>query len=447
MLSLALGAAPAYDPWAWIIWGREILHLHLVTTGGPTWKPLPVILTTLFAPFGSAAPDLWLVVARAAGAMAVGLSGLLAYRMTPQASRAGRVLATGLAVAGVIALSQFLMSAAQGESEGLLLAFVLLAILRHLDGAPRHALWLGFAAALIRPETWPLLVLYGLYVGRRDAGGRMLVAGALLLVAALWFLPDLWGSGSATRGVQWAQYPRAGSAAFANCPFCSELSGHAWPLLSAPFKVGVLLGLGFAAAAWRMRRGLAGTVLILVFAAIAWILEEALLTQVGFSGSERYLLAPMALLIVAGAAGWGLAFGWAASWRSGSRVPALTLVLALVALTVIAPPRGSHLGGLASAQRAQADLRRDMSHALAAAGGARLLACGPLQTNPSDAPLAAWTLGAQMLSTESSHGKVLIQAPSAQSPAAAPPVPASRPYRLVAASGVVRVFSVCPALG
>src|SRR5438128_1722822 len=47
--TLPLQAAPSYDPWAWIIWGREILHVGLLTTGGPTWKPLPVIFTTVFA--------------------------------------------------------------------------------------------------------------------------------------------------------------------------------------------------------------------------------------------------------------------------------------------------------------------------------------------------------------------------------------------------------------
>src|ERR1700754_4177947 len=68
-LSLLVPAAPTYDPWAWIIWGREILHLDLSTVDGPSWKPLPVLLTTPFALFGGLAPDLWLFVARA-GAIA-----------------------------------------------------------------------------------------------------------------------------------------------------------------------------------------------------------------------------------------------------------------------------------------------------------------------------------------------------------------------------------------
>ena len=41
-LSLLLPSEPSYDPWAWIVWGREIAFLELDTTGGPSWKPLPV---------------------------------------------------------------------------------------------------------------------------------------------------------------------------------------------------------------------------------------------------------------------------------------------------------------------------------------------------------------------------------------------------------------------
>src|SRR5689334_23990564 len=63
-LSLLYPSTPTYDPWAWIIWGREIAHLDLQTTGGPSWKPLPVIFTTVFSVFGSIAPNLWLAVAR-----------------------------------------------------------------------------------------------------------------------------------------------------------------------------------------------------------------------------------------------------------------------------------------------------------------------------------------------------------------------------------------------
>ena len=51
-LSLFFYATPTYDPWAWILWGREIAHLDLLTEGGPSWKPLPVVFTTVFSLFG-----------------------------------------------------------------------------------------------------------------------------------------------------------------------------------------------------------------------------------------------------------------------------------------------------------------------------------------------------------------------------------------------------------
>src|SRR4051795_9476322 len=79
-LSLLGPAVPTYDPWAWIIWGREITHLDLNTVSGPSWKPLPILLTTPFALLGdAAAPALWLLVARAGGLLAIAM----AYRLPP----------------------------------------------------------------------------------------------------------------------------------------------------------------------------------------------------------------------------------------------------------------------------------------------------------------------------------------------------------------------------
>ena len=58
--TLLIPSTPSYDPWAWLVWGREIAHANLHTTGGPTWKPLPVIFTTVFALFGGAFASLLL---------------------------------------------------------------------------------------------------------------------------------------------------------------------------------------------------------------------------------------------------------------------------------------------------------------------------------------------------------------------------------------------------
>src|SRR5919201_4344519 len=116
-LSLLEPSAPTYDPWAWIIWGREIAHLNLDTVEGPSWKPLPVLLTTPFSLFGGAAPYLWLVVARASTLAA----GLVVYRLA--ARLAG--VAVGVCAAALLAASTwFLRNAILGNSEGLLILFV-----------------------------------------------------------------------------------------------------------------------------------------------------------------------------------------------------------------------------------------------------------------------------------------------------------------------------------
>jgi hypothetical protein len=71
--SLALPAAPTYDPWAWVVFGREIVGPGpgLSTVSGTGWKPLAVLFTAPLGLFGSAGPSLWLVVVRCAGLVAM----------------------------------------------------------------------------------------------------------------------------------------------------------------------------------------------------------------------------------------------------------------------------------------------------------------------------------------------------------------------------------------
>src|SRR3954451_17471851 len=98
-LSLLGPAMPTYDPWAWIIWGREITHLDLNTVSGPSWKPLPILFTTPFALLGdAAAPGLWLLIARAGGLLAIAMAYRLGSRLGGRA--AGLIAAAALGLAG-----------------------------------------------------------------------------------------------------------------------------------------------------------------------------------------------------------------------------------------------------------------------------------------------------------------------------------------------------------
>src|SRR5579859_2149661 len=95
-----LPTVPSYDPWSWIVWGREVFdpHLSFAVGGGPSWKPLPVCFTAVFGLFGGAAPTLWVITARVGGLLAL----VAAYRLG--ALLAGRLGTHGWAavVAGVI---------------------------------------------------------------------------------------------------------------------------------------------------------------------------------------------------------------------------------------------------------------------------------------------------------------------------------------------------------
>src|SRR5580692_11196629 len=75
-----LPTVPSYDPWSWIVWGREVTdpHLSFIVNGGPSWKPLPMIFTTIYGVFGGPAPTLWVITARIGGLL--GLWG--AWKLT-----------------------------------------------------------------------------------------------------------------------------------------------------------------------------------------------------------------------------------------------------------------------------------------------------------------------------------------------------------------------------
>jgi hypothetical protein len=495
--SLLIPSTPSYDPWSWLIWGREIVHLKLHTTGGPSWKPLPVVFTTLFAPFGRAAPDLWLLVARAGALMAVAMVCKLCVRFTLNLSRgisvpeAGRttmvvpvVVAAGIAAVGLTFSVGFISDNALGYSEGLMTALVLIAVDRGLEGAHRQAFAIGFLAALDRPEIWLLWGPYGLWLWWKDPGARKLVAGLFVLIPVFWFLPEYWGSGHFFRGVNRAQHPRSNSPAFAKCPFCTELSGHAWPTVLLRIKVAAMLAAGPAALSlWRAARARgnwllqtprehaqAGLIFVGVLG-VAWWAVIAIMTQAGFSGNNRYLILGAALVDIAG----GVAWGWAALelGRRLSRVlarggatrriapQATGWVAAAVLLAVLLMPPNlitNNRGFLQRTHRAlvyQARLRSSAAAAVAQLGGqARIFACGTVMTEGFQVPMLAWTLGV--------HSSQVQAAPLPPGPPPAPPnvvfqtraqrkahlLPllstwSATPYTLVLRNKTFRVFEHC----
>jgi len=381
-LSLLAVSAPTYDPWAWIIWGREITQLDLVTTNGPSWKPLPVLFTTPFALAGDdGAPALWLVVARAGGLLAF----VMAYRL---GARLAGPWAGAIAALALLLSDEFIFNFARGNSEGMLVALVLWAVERHLDGRYEHAFLLGFAAALLRPEVWPFWGLYGLWLLYRAWSPRqfVLVAGTGALAIVLWFLPEYLGSGDWLRAASRARDPNPDSAAFASFPF-AEVFVRSAAILAVPIYVGGVIAV--AVAAFKRDR------LWLALAAMATILmiAVALMTEAGFAGNLRYVALPAALVCVLAGAGWVLVVRRAkARFGTGAGVATAVAIAALAAPFVVADVDKLHYDWQVIEYEANF-YGPNLKAVIAKAGGEeRIKACGGVFTGSFQVPSVAWRL-------------------------------------------------------
>ncbi len=469
--TLLLPSTPSYDPWAWIVWGREVAALDLDTRYGPSWKPLPVLFTTPFSLFGGAAPELWLVVARA-GAL---LGLVAAFRL---AQRLGGPLAGVLAAAGLALSGGYLRSSAIGFSEGLLVALVLLGIERHLEGRRAQALALGFGAGLLRPETWPFLGLYALYVFVREPRARLLAAGLMALLPVLWLGPELWGAGDPLRAASRAQDPTLLSPAFADRPALAVLD-RAEGLVPGPVELAASgrRGRGRAAdgatdappalraGAESFAGGRAGARATLSIAGLglALLALVALMTELGYAGNSRYLTLPVALLVVVGGVGlgWaGRALGWVAGRALGvdrarggapaGRAPAPLLASGVVALAFVAlsGPALAEVVGDAREVAREARLDAALPEAIARVGGREeVVACGQPHATALQVPVVAWHLGLPTgrVGVEPRAPGVLFRGPPELQPPDAPaPSPSAGGLRPVARVGGWTVSARCP---
>src|SRR5512133_638605 len=204
--TLALPATLGYDAWAWTVWGRELAHLDLATTAGPSFKPLPVLALAPLSVLGAATPVVWMGLMRAAAV----LSLLLAYRL---GARLAGPLAGAVAALSLALSADLYRTALLGSAEPALIALTLGAADRHLAGRRDWALVLVALAGLIRPEAWVLLGLYGAYLWRREPELRPLAVAAVVVAPALWLGMDWIGSGDPLHAGATATSATEGSAA------------------------------------------------------------------------------------------------------------------------------------------------------------------------------------------------------------------------------------------
>ncbi|MGH2950715.1 MAG: hypothetical protein ACRDKX_01565 [Solirubrobacterales bacterium] len=373
-VSLLLPFALAYDPWAWLVWGREIAHLELDTDAGPSWKPLPVLVAVPLSLFGDAPPDLWLFVARAGWLAAVALAWRVAALLAPGTA------AGPLAALGVVLLfdpfTSWTRQFAVGLAEPLLVALVLGALERHVTGARAQALVLMLAAALVRPEAWPFLAAYGAWLWRSEPRLRPWVAGAAMAVPVLWLVPDLIGSGDPLTGARRAR-EGTGSALGEGI----EAIGRALEMPLAAF---------WPAAGWAAlsaRGNAAPAIRALAFGAVAWIAIVAVLAAAGYAGLPRFAAPAAAIVCVLGAVGVCVLV-------RERRLPQLVAAGALaLALAIQGGFRAADIPGELDAAAASGDDVEELFRTVDAAGRERLEGCGAVTTSDFlTQPALAWRI-------------------------------------------------------
>jgi hypothetical protein len=286
---------------------------------------------------------------------------------------------------------------AMGREEGLLCALVLWAIDRHQERREGQAFLVGFLAALLRPEIWPFLGLYGLWLLWRRPGLRLQVVGLGLILLPLWFLPDIITVGDPLQSSQKAQGGISGTT-------LTEPVKRAFELVPIPLQ---LLALAAALiAVWRLRgkgwrewlapeheRDL--TVIVLFASALVWVGLVAVTSKVAnYAGIARFQHPAAALFAVLAAVG-AVWLAMLLAERLGRRELAIGGLAAVVVLALIPslPQRARRIDRVVKEVQARSTLDTTLGDAVDAAGGRkRVVACGATFTIAGNEPQLAWRL-------------------------------------------------------
>jgi hypothetical protein len=344
----------------------------------------------------------------------------------------------GLVAAAALVLTpdaetRFVRLLLEGHTAPFEAALALWAMERHLAGRHRLAFLLAAALGLLRPEVWPILAVYGAWLGWRSPRERMLVAvtGVVLLVA--WVGGDLWGSGDPFHGAELAQVATGGPV-----DQLRQVLNRTWDLVPVP----VWLAAGVALVdGWRRRRH--DVQAVAAMAAVWWGIVLAMCVVLDYAALSRFLLPAAACLCVLAGAGVAVLVDTA---RRGSTAVRVGLAgCALVALVALVP-RGASVVDSFDEARGRAELEDALDAAIADAGGADVVAsCRPIGienfafANPM-LPAAAWKLDVPLasvveLAADQASGTAVTQRGSA-----ADGVLAEGPAAMLAESAHWRVY-------
>jgi hypothetical protein len=464
-LSLLGPSEPSFDPWAWLVWGREIAHLSLNTTGGPSWKPLPVAFTTLFAPLSALddriPPALWIVVARAGGLLALALAFKVAARVAGGGTTR-RLIAGGVA-AGALALTPDLVKYLFHANEApLAMGLALWAVDRHLDGSERSALLLGGLVCLARPELFGFLILYAAWIWWRRRPGRAVSAAVLTLVPLAWLVPSYIGSGDPFYAGAQARSEPSWSLSLAPVPWRAALDvaqGQAWVVLELSALAALLLALAGRLGARRLPRPAHGDVVVaMALFAVAIVALYAAMTEVGFSGNVRYVLPALVTMCMLGGVGAGLLVdlgarvGTEVASRAGPPRPVAAAIGAAIVGALLLAGSAGEIADHAGSARDEADeaverarLHDELAQAVDVVGARYITMFGPPAVNRSYQTHLAWELALPLSDIHGSRGRgMLFRAPPEPVAGIVRIYRKTRPRQLVARVGKWKVTARPP---
>jgi hypothetical protein len=392
---LAFPTYPTYDSFYALLWGRDLLHLHLpdfTVYRGPTEHPLAIAFGMLCSIFGQGGARLMVLGSIASFVAAVaGMYRLARLCFGPLVG----------AIAALLLLSRFFVEnlAAQGYLDISYVALIVWAIVLELERPRRGAaVLLALAAAgLLRPDAWVLSGAYWLWCSwpalcRRRSGPlplRPLLASLALAAIApvVWVGVDAIVTGNPLSSLS----STAGLAAeLERTQGFGRVLGSVWSYGVRIDKLPVLLGglIGIFLATWMTpRRALVPLAAFLLLLAV-YVAEGA----VGASVVDRYLLgAATALLPFCAVAVGGWSMLEPGSWLRRAWILA---AVALVAYGGASAASTLSLSSLRTTLAEHEDFHKGLALALHSAPVKAELRRCPLVTLPDNKliPDARWIL-------------------------------------------------------
>jgi hypothetical protein len=384
---LAFPTYPTYDSFYALLWGRDLLHLHMPdfrVYRAPTEHPLAIAFGAFCSIFGQG------------GARLMVLGSIVSFvALVAGMYRLGRLCFGPVvgALAGLLVLSRFFVEnlAAQGYLDISYVALVVWATALEIERPRRGPLVFGLlaAAGLLRPDAWVLSGVYWLWCSwHADTRTRLRYLGLAAIAPMLWVGVDAVITGNPLYSLH------STSELAAELGRTQGLSGvlsATWNYAVRIDKLPVVLGsiVGAAIALWLTPRRMLVPLVVLGCLLFVFIAEGA----AGASVVDRYMVGASIVMLVFCA----LAIGGWSMLETGSALRRLWIVGAVVLAVYGAASAASTLS-LTSLRTTLAD-HENFHEGLAAAlhaptVRAQLRRC-PLLSLPNNKliPDARWILG------------------------------------------------------